>query len=216
MKRVFGKVEVIFDTLYLLVATLIGFYLFVSSAGNTIRLLAGVMALVLALGDAFHLIPRIFVITTGEEEIFRFRLGRGKQITSITMTIFYILLWEVGNRLFNPFDIELWTMYLYLLAFIRIGLCLLPQNKWVDRYPPLSWGVYRNVPFFLMGMIVTIMFYKYRSFAPAFRMAWFAISLSFAFYLPVVFYANKHPKIGMLMLPKTIMYIWLLVMCLSI
>lgn len=43
-----------------------------------------------------------------------------------------------------------------------------------------------------------------------------AVLLSFGFYLPVVLWSNRQPKVGMLMLPKTCCYLWLLVMCLSL
>jgi len=45
---------------------------------------------------------------------------------------------------------------------------------------------------------------------------WLAILLSFAFYLPVVLWSNRYPKIGMLMLPKTCTYLWMLVMLLAL
>ena len=216
MKRVFGKIEVIFDILYLAIASLIGLYLLFTSNGITLRILAGLMALVLAGGDAFHLIPRIHVINTGREELYRRSLGIGKQITSITMTVFYVMLWHIAQSLYGLNLFKLWTFVIYTMAIIRIVLCLMPQNRWIDRYPPISWGIYRNIPFFMMGVIIAFVFFQNRDLVPAFYWTWLAILLSFGFYLPVVLYANKNPKIGMLMLPKTLMYVWLLVMCLSI
>lgn len=216
MKRVFGKIEVIFDILYLTIASLIGLYLLFTSNGITLRILAGLMALVLAGGDAFHLIPRIHVINTGREELYRRSLGIGKQITSITMTVFYVMLWHIAQSLYGFNLFTLWIFVIYTLAIIRIVLCLMPQNRWIDRYPPISWGIYRNIPFFMMGVIIAFVFFQNRDLVPAFYWTWLAILLSFGFYLPVVLYANKNPKIGMLMLPKTLMYVWLLVMCLSI
>ena len=216
MKRVFGKIEVIFDILYLAIASLIGLYLLFTSNGITLRILAGLMALVLAGGDAFHLIPRIHVINTGREELYRRSLGIGKQITSITMTVFYVMLWHIAQSLYGFNLFTLWIFVIYTLAIIRIVLCLMPQNRWIDRYPPISWGIYRNIPFFMMGVIIAFVFFQNRNLVPAFYWTWLAILLSFGFYLPVVLYANKNPKIGMLMLPKTLMYVWLLVMCLSI
>ena len=68
MKRVFGTVEAIFDLLYLTAALILGLTLLLYSSGNSVRTLAGVMALVLVGGDAFHLVPRILVIRTGREE----------------------------------------------------------------------------------------------------------------------------------------------------
>ena len=216
MKRVFGRIEAIFDVLYLLIAFIIGIYLILSSTGDRTRLMAGIMALTLAVGDAFHLVPRIVVINTGQEEVYRHALGIGKQVTSITMTVFYILLWHVGRSIYALEPFGLYTFGIYGLALIRIVLCIVPQNRWIDRYPPTSWGIYRNIPFFIIGMIVSILFYQYRNLVPSFNFAYLAILLSFSFYLPVVLYASTNRKIGMLMLPKTLMYVWLLVMCLSI
>jgi hypothetical protein len=179
-------------------------------------MLAGIMALVLVGGDAFHLVPRILVIKTGREEQLRHNLGRGKQVASITMTVFYLLLWQIGMLIFSPENKDLWVCIIYFLVAVRIFLCLLPQNKWMERYPPVIWGMWRNIPFFLMGLVVAGLFFSHRSMYPGLGLVWLAIGLSFAFYLPVVLLANKNPRIGMLMLPKTCMYLWLLAMCLSL
>lgn len=212
MKRVFGSVEALFNIFYLAAALILGLILLLEAPDNPVRVLAGVMALVLAAGDAFHLVPRIIVIRTGREEQMRRMLGRGKQITSITMTLFYLLLWQVGLLVFSPNNIYIWSYIVYLLAAVRILLCLLPQNDWRERYTPVIWGIWRNVPFFLMCVVVAGLFFLQRSIEPGLEMMWLAIALSFAFYLPVVLWSNKNPKIGMLMLPKTCAYLWMLVM----
>jgi len=216
MKRVFGAVEAVFDIFYLAAASILGFILLSSALDNSARALAGVMALMLVGGDAFHLLPRIVVIMTGQEEQFRRVLGRGKQITSITMTLFYLLLWQIGVVIFSPKDISFWSYLVYILTAVRIFLCLLPQNKWAERYPPVTWGIWRNVPFFLQGMTVAGLFFLQRSTVPGLGLMWLAIALSFAFYFPVVLWANKNPKIGMLMLPKTCVYLWMLAMCMTL
>lgn len=216
MKRVFGIIELIFDITYLVLAFSIGLFLLFSSVDNLTRLLAGLMALILSIGDAFHLVPRILVIKNHHEELYRGLLGYGKQITSITMTIFYLFLWHIGLSIYKLNTYELWTYLLYFFASIRIILCLFPQNRWTDRYPPLSWSIARNIPFFMLGIMVGILFFINRSAFPYFDYAWIAISLSFMFYLPVVLWSSRYPRIGMLMLPKTVCYVWLLIMCLSI
>ncbi|WP_262428293.1 hypothetical protein [Paratissierella segnis] len=93
---------------------------------------------------------------------------------------------------------------------------MLPQNKWQERYPPINWGIWRNIPFFILGISVSGLFFLQRSIVPGLGCMWLAIILSFAFYLPVVLWSNKNPKIGMLMLPKSCAYLWMLVMCLSL
>ena len=215
MKRAFGIVEAVFDIFYLATASVIGFIL-LSTSDNSVRGLAGVMALVLAFGDAFHLVPRIMVIITHKEQYLRPSLGFGKQITSITMTLFYLLLWHIGMVIFSPKDIWFWSYLIYFLATVRIFLCLLPQNKWKERYPPVRWGIWRNIPFFLQGITVAVLFFLQRSTVLGLGWMWLAIALSFAFYLPVVLWANRNPKIGMLMLPKTCAYLWMLAMCMKL
>ncbi|MFA7673132.1 MAG: hypothetical protein WCY62_04680 [Clostridia bacterium] len=213
MKRVFGKVEAIFDMLYIVTALILSFILLLTGSDDPARIIAGIMGSVLVIGDSFHLVPRITVIMTGNEEKLRFALGRGKQITSITMTVFYLLLWHIGLLVFDLENMDIWSYAVYFLAAVRIMLCLLPQNKWTDRYPPVIFGITRNIPFFLLGFAVSILFFLQRSLESGFSLMWLAIVLSFTFYFPVVIWSNKDPRIGMLMLPKTCAYIWMLVMC---
>ena len=76
--------------------------------------------------------------------------------------------------------------------------------------------VHRNIPFILLGIIAALLFFVHRNIIPGLSLMWLAIILSFIFYLPVVLWSNKKPKIGMLMLPKTCVYLWMLTMCLSL
>jgi hypothetical protein len=216
MKRLFGLMEVLFNIIYLATALIIGFILIFSANGNSPRMLAGIMALVLAGGDAFHLIPRILVIITGQQEELRGLLGRGKQITSITMTLFYLLLWHVGVNFISNKFINSCSILIYTLAIIRIFLCLLPQNRWTEYNPDNNWAIWRNIPFLLQGMLVAYLFFLLKNELEALTFMWLAIVLSFAFYLPVVLWVDENPKIGMLMLPKTLTYLWMLFMCLSL
>lgn len=213
-KRLFGRIEAAFDILYLLSAFIIGIFL-LCTGNSSVRILAGSMALVLAAGDSFHLLPRIGAILTGKEERLTKALGIGKLITSITMTVFYLFLWQIGLLLFLPVASFHLSLPVYILALLRILLCLLPQNRWTDRYPPVRFGIYRNIPFFLLGIAVALLFAIHKDVVPAAGNMWLAIALSFGFYLPVVLWSNKNPKLGMLMLPKTCCYVWMLIMCLA-
>ncbi|NLN80881.1 MAG: hypothetical protein GX132_05795, partial [Erysipelotrichia bacterium] len=106
----------------------------------------------------------------------------------------------------------LWTVLFYLLGIIRIVICLLPHNKWQEKKPPFMWAIWRNIPFVMMGIMITILFFINRNIVMSLNNVWLAILLSFIFYLPVVLYSHKNAKVGMLMLPKSVMYIWLLLM----
>ena len=99
---------------------------------------------------------------------------------------------------------------MYILAGLRIVLCMMPQNDWLSASAPLSWGIWRNIPFALLGLLIIVLFYrsaKERN-DSAFRWMWLTIVLSFGFYIPVVLWADAVPMVGMLMIPKTCAYVW--------
>lgn len=213
MKRVFGNLEIAFDIMYLVSAFIIGMVLLVAS-GSGLQMLAGIMALILVFGDSFHLIPRIKVIISKNEKALRAALGRGKQITSVSMTVFYLFLWQIGLQISSIPVLPFWNYLIYAMAVLRVVLCFLPANRWVEENPPVKWGIYRNIPFFIIGIMVSILFFLNRNVIFSIHYMWLAIILSFSFYLPVVLFTNRNPKIGMLMLPKTGCYLWIISMCL--
>ena len=180
------------------------------SKGNKQYYLFGVMAVVLGVGDAFHLVPRAVALCTSGLESFTTALGIGKFVTSITMTIFYILLYFVWRRRYAIHGKGGLTAAIFGLSALRIVLCLFPQNAWTSAQAPLSWGIYRNIPFTILGILMIYLFYREARVRndKAFRNMWLTIVLSFAFYLPVVLFADQIPVIGMLMIPKTCAYVW--------
>lgn len=202
--------ETLFDMVYLTTVITLGILMIKNSKGNQQYKLFGIMAVVLGAGDSFHLIPRAIALCTTGLENYTVPLGIGKFITSITMTIFYILLYYVWRKRYNVSGKQGINIAVYLLAAIRIILCLFPQNAWTSANAPLSWGIYRNIPFALMGMLIIVLFYKSAKEHndKSFRFMWFTIVLSFAFYIPVVLWADVNPLIGMLMIPKTCAYVW--------
>lgn len=168
------------------------------------------MVVVLGAGDAFHLIPRAVALCTTGLEHYTAALGMGKWITSITMTIFYVLLYYVWRQRYHITGKRGLTAAVYVLAGLRILLCMMPQNQWLSADAPLSWGIYRNIPFALLGILVIVLFYRSarEQGDRAFGWMWLTIVLSFAFYIPVVLWADTIPMIGMLMIPKTCAYVW--------
>lgn len=202
--------ETIFDVVYLTLVITIGILMITKSNGNKQYKLFGIMAVILGIGDSFHLIPRAYALLTTGLENFAPALGIGKLVTSITMTIFYVLLYYVWRLRYNMKGKNGITFTVYLLAALRIALCLFPQNGWTSAAAPLSWGIYRNIPFAILGLVVIVLFYNSAKVHndKAFRWMWLTILLSFAFYIPVVLWAGVMPLIGMLMIPKTCAYVW--------
>lgn len=202
--------ETAFDSVYLVLVITLGIIMIQKSNGRKQYLLFGIMAVTLGAGDSFHLIPRAYALCTTGLENYTAALGIGKFITSITMTVFYILLYYVWRLRYQVEDRKNITVTVYVLALARVILCMLPQNAWTSAEAPLSFGIYRNIPFALMGLLIIVLFYQSaKEHADKdFRFMWLTIVLSFGFYIPVVLFADKMPIIGMLMIPKTCAYVW--------
>ena len=203
-------VETLFDAAYLIAVITIGILMIRGSKGERQFRLFGWMAVVLGAGDSFHLVPRAIALCTTGLENYTISLGLGKWITSVTMTVFYVLLYYVWRQRDQIKGQSGWTAAVYGLAGVRIVLCMLPQNQWLSAESPLSWGIYRNIPFALLGLLVIVLFYRSAKVHGdrAFRWMWLTIVLSFGFYIPVVLWADTIPMIGMLMMPKTCAYVW--------
>lgn len=211
--------ESVFCAGYLLFAVVAGiiFLLARSGAHPGYASMCAAMTLLLGAGDAFHLVPRILANVHGEtddpaeQKRRAFWLGLGNLVSSITMTIFYLLLFEAILRVPGAAETErigqnFVRVLLAALAVIRVVLCLFPQNNWFSREGNPMWGIIRNVPFVAMG-IVTVLYLLiwYQEWQLA-----LLVALSFACYMGVVLYAHEKPMMGMLMIPKTICYICLI------
>lgn len=199
--------ESFFDIAYLIIAIGIGIYL-LAKAGGKLQKLMGAAALILGCGDAFHLVPR--VLNYFVEKDFTSALGIGKLVTSITMTVFYILMYYIFLRNYEVQQRKGVTAAVWGLAAIRVALCLFPQNAWLSNNSPLLWGILRNIPFAILGLLIVILYFRHRKGDTSFRFVWLYVALSFLFYIPVVVGADAVPLLGALMLPKTICYVLIL------
>ena len=202
-----------FDIVYLATVLTLGIKMLCQCGDRAQFRLFGAMAVVLGAGDAFHLVPRAVALCTTGLENYTVALGAGKWITSITMTVFYILLYYVWRLRYQVQGHRGVTALVWVLAALRIGLCMMPQNRWLSADAPLSWGIWRNLPFAALGLVVIVLFFRSarEHDDKAFRWMWLTIVLSFGFYIPVVLWADTVPVIGMLMIPKTCAYVWTVV-----
>ncbi len=205
--------ESTFDIIYLISVITIGIFMIIKGRKNKQYLLFGIMAVVLGGGDSFHLIPRVMSLISGDEAKYLVAMGIGKAITSVTMTGFYLLLYYVYRIRYNVKGEKAIHISLYVLSLIRIILCLLPQNEWTSANPPLWIGIVRNIPFLFIGIIIIVLFFlkARQNNDKNFKFMYLTIVLSFAFYIPVVCAAHLHPMVGLLMIPKTMAYVWTVV-----
>ena len=203
-------VETLFDICYLVTVLTVGIRMVRGAKGSRQFELFGWMAVVLGAGDSFHLVPRALALCTTGLGSFAFQLGLGKWITSVTMTVFYVLLYYVWRERYEVEGQKSLTVAVDALVAIRVILCMMPQNQWLTDRSPLIWGICRNVPFALLGILVIVLFYRSAKEKgdKAFGWMWLTIVLSFGFYIPVVLWAEAVPMIGMLMIPKTCAYVW--------
>lgn len=202
--------ETLFDIVYLVSVVTLGIRMIRGSRGRRQFLLYGIMAVTLGFGDAFHLIPRAVALCATGLADYTAALGIGKLVTSITMTAFYVLLYYVWRSRYQVSEHKGTTAAVWALAVARVALCLFPQNAWTSANAPLSWGIYRNIPFAILGGLIVVLFYRSareKQDAP-FRHLWLTVVLSFACYIPVVLFADAVPAVGMLMIPKTCAYVW--------
>ncbi len=131
--------ETLFDIGYLISVITIGGMMIGKSNGKKEYRLFGIMAVILGVGDSFHLVPRIYALCTTGLENYTALLGAGKFVTSITMTIFYVLFYQVWRIRYRINGKRELTILVYFLAALRILLCLMPQNQWTSPSAPLSW-----------------------------------------------------------------------------
>lgn len=206
--------ETIFDICYLGFALITGLTMLMKGKNSLVKK-TGLMAALLGAGDSFHLIPRSYALWTTGLEANAAALGFGKFITSITMTVFYLLLYYVWRERYRIRGQKSLTAAMWGLSILRVALCLLPQNQWLTYRQPLLFGVLRNIPFAIMGIIVIAIFAREtkKTEDQVFRFMPLAVFLSFGFYLPVVLFSGIAPVIGILMIPKTMAYVWIILMC---
>ena len=181
--------ESVFCIAYLIFALVSGI-IFLQHGADRRFLLYGIMTLTLCLG---------------ENEKIQWWMNLGVIITSITMTFFYIILFYLWKEL-NPtvrFS-KIFPVTIWITAIARIIICLLPQNKWFSG-GNIKLSACRNLIFCVTGFVSMLLF--------LIQGLWFGktmaicILLSFCFYMPVALFAKENPKLGMLMIPKTITYI---------
>lgn len=206
--------ETIFDVLYLFGIIIAGILMLVKGGKNPLVKKFGMMAILLGAGDSFHLVPRSYSLWTTGLEANAAALGIGKLVTSITMTIFYLILYYIWREYYQIKGRKKLTAAMWILTAARIALCLLPQNDWLAYRQPLFFDILRNLPFAAIGVMIIILFAQETKKAgePIFHYMPAAVTLSFAFYVPVVLFSSVFPIIGVLMIPKTLAYVWIVLM----
>ena len=109
-------IETVFDIFYLVTVLTVGIRMIRGSKAGTQFRLFGLMAVVLGAGDSFHLVPRALALCTTGLENYAVPLGLGKWITSVTMTVFYVLLYYVWRKRYQIEGQKNVTVAVYALS----------------------------------------------------------------------------------------------------
>ncbi len=199
--------ESAFDIIYLVFAVVMGVRILRREKDAAGKMM-GLAVLILGCGDAFHLVPRVlnYFVTAD----FAPWLGVGKLVTSVTMTVFYLLMYRIWLKVYGVGEDRRMTAAVYALTAIRVLLCLLPQNRWLQNESSVLWGILRNIPFAALGGVIVWLYWQRRAQVTCLRHVWLLVTLSFLFYIPVAVGAGLVPMLGMLMLPKTVCYMILI------
>lgn len=200
--------ESIFDLTYLALVIGLGIRLLINRDKKS--KMFGIMAILLGLGDSFHLLPRIIShLSPGGFEANAAFLSWGQFVTSITMTIFYVIFYHFYKHQSGDCD-KRKMVAVYALAALRIILVLLPANNWGQMPGDYMFGIYRNIPFAILGGLLIYWSYQ-RKECPGLGRMWYLILISFLCYIPVVIWSDAFPLVGILMIPKTVAYLMIVI-----
>ena len=204
--------ETLCDILYLLIMIALSVNLLLKDGfGNPESRtyhLAGFMVVILILGDSFRFIPRITSFFIKDSDNVELVQDKGKIISSIVITLFYIFLWSLGIIIFSAQISVFYTILVYILAVIRIVLCLISQKYSKDSL----WDIYRNLPFVFLVFVVGLLFFFYRYKIFSLVYAWVAIYFSLIFSMVVLFLSTKTERVGFWVIMRNLSLIWLISM----
>ena len=173
--------------------------------------LAGFLTLILILGDSFRFIPRITSFFIKDSDNVELVQDKGKIISLIVITLFYVFLWSLGLIIFSAQISVFYTILVYILAVIRIVLCLISQKYSKDSL----WDIYRNLPFVFLVFVVGLLFFFYRYKIFSLVYAWVAIYFSLIFSMVVLFLSTKTERVGFWVIMRNLSLIWLISMFLE-
>ncbi len=164
--------------------------------------------LLLALGDTGHVGFRVAAYALGGLEQNNLLVGLGALATAVTVTFFYVVMLFIWRDRFNG---KFGMLEYALLASVPIRLLVMtfPQNDWGNSVPPEFWGIFRNAFLVFLGVGVLYLYLRdsIKHKDRLFRWIGYCVFFSYLFYTPVILFARDIPAIGMLMIPKTIMYV---------
>jgi hypothetical protein len=161
----------------------------------------------LLIGDLGHVGARLFILLAENPSSYYGIFGVGvllEMIGLIFLFIFYTNAWRIHFNKPNN------LLYKSLIGIGLIGLIIFifPQNQWDTEPISYEWLIIRNIPWLLQGVALSFLIIRDARITDDRLMTRIGIIIfiSFFFYMPVIFFASTEPRLGMLMIPATILY----------
>ncbi len=199
---------------YLLLIAVIGLWLCFQE-GRGAKVL-GAAVLVLLMGEAYRLIPRIvealapFFQPWADQSM---ALGIGQLISTLSRAGFFLLLEIYRQRRVGASKDKKWRRAehaIYVLFGVAAAVCYAPFNEWVSGEASIFWMILRNVFPACMGVISIVLWRRTAQTETAFRHLPTALTVAVIFSLPATILAKLVPEAGALMIPRTLAVIWAL------
>ena len=208
--------EGLFDLAALLVA-LLGGVTVLQRRNDGAGKLMGWSALVLFIGEALHLIPRVMAGLAGLEN--GFLLLSGRMAAALALTVFCILLSLLWEKLYAGKNSFFTEMHVRELSGARALACLFPVFYWLsgimggERGDPMAGAAglealivpaVRGATLLIVAAIVVHHWRKKRAELPTLGRVWWLLLLAAAFEIASDFGAVFIPALELLYIPKLV------------
>jgi len=161
----------------------------------------------LFIGDLGHVGARLIVFFSGEGEMSYAILGIGALLEGVGLIFLLMFFTDAWRVQFNhPRNL----LFKVLIGIGIVGLIIFvfPQNEWTAQSSPYGWLVFRNIPWLIQGIALSILIYRDAKAVDDKQLVRIGIYIfvSYFFYMPVIFFGEIAPQLGMLMIIGTVVY----------
>jgi magnesium-transporting ATPase (P-type) len=163
--------------------------------------------LALLIGDLGHVGARLIAFFSEDVNMNYAILGVGTLLEMIGLTFLFILFTDAWRIHFNRPN-NLFFKILIGIGVVGLIIFAFPQNEWLAQSAPYTWLVIRNIPWLIQGVVLSILIFRDARAANDKKLVRIGIYIfvSYFFYMPVIFFGQLVPMLGMLMIIGTIIY----------
>jgi len=194
---------------FIIISFVVSTNMLLRSKGNKKVKIFGFMVLLLAIGESFHLVPRIMEIFTSGTDNYTKLIETGRFIASLSIVFVYLLLywfWKVYNRVSS---LNIHNIGLVVLGILSLSLSVIFHDTSNTILVFL-----RNLPTLVFGALVVLQIKNLNSDTNTqpFKYLWIPVLLALVFTVSFELLSIPYPFFIILMMPKTLMNIWIVVM----